>query len=70
MCKQMGFKYILLSSGVYILQVKLVVSSQQSSGMDVRFNGAFVLYNYARLANLIANFEKACKLGELYLTLH
>ena len=30
----------------------------------MRFAGSFVLYNYARLANLVRNFEKACSLGE------
>jgi len=30
---------------------------------DVRFAGAFVLYNYARLATLFAHFERACKNG-------
>ena len=31
---------------------------------DIRFDGAFVLYNYARLATLFINFSKACERGE------
>jgi arginyl-tRNA synthetase len=44
-------------------KIKLTVPPSGSSGRDVRFAGSFVLYNYARLSNLIRNFEKACKLG-------
>jgi hypothetical protein len=44
-------------------KIKLTVPTQSTSGTDVRFDGSFVLYNYARLANLLNNFDKACKLG-------
>ena len=46
------------------LQIKLTVPSKASQSSDVRFAGSFVLYNFARLANLVRNFEKACNLGQ------
>jgi arginyl-tRNA synthetase len=45
-------------------KIKLTVpAGEGSQSSDVRFAGSFVLYNFARLANLVRNFEKACNLG-------
>ena len=46
------------------MQISLEVASQPSAGADVRFSGSFVLYNYARLANVLANFQRGCEKGE------
>ena len=46
-----------------LAQIRLTVPGDTSQCSDARFAGSFVLYNYARLANLVKNFEKACKLG-------
>ena len=48
---------------LFVVQIKLTLPSQPDSSTDVRSSGSFVLYNYARLTNLLNNFKKACDQG-------
>ena len=61
--------YGLLILNVSLLQVKFELPATLSGPgiemeSDVRFAGAFVLYNYARLATLFAHFRRACANGK------
>ena len=61
--------YGLLILNVSLLQVKFELPATLSGPgiemeSDVRFAGAFVLYNYARLATLFTHFRRACANGK------
>ncbi len=39
-------------------------SGGSGSDLDVRFSGAFVLYNYARISSLFTHYNQACEKGK------